>query len=150
MKPTTKGMTPSNEQWLADWQARDNELKGSGDKMNINEVYTSGGTFLRADDLQGNTIKLRIVDVGSHVFNAGQPDEKVQVVLSFDGKDKKLGLNVTNAKALAAQLGPETDDWTGKEIKLFPTITDFDGKEVACIRIVQEAPPEASSDDIPF
>ena len=28
----------TNEEWLASWQKRDNELKGSGDDMNINDV----------------------------------------------------------------------------------------------------------------
>ena len=119
--------------------------------MNINEIYvSSGGSFLRADDLQGSTVKLTISEIGQHTFDEGKPTQKTQVILSFVGKEKKLGLNVTNAKALADRLGPETDAWIGKEIKIYPTTTDFDGKAVACIRVVQEMPPEVEYDKIPF
>ena len=119
--------------------------------MNVNDVYTSGGTFLRAEDLQGKTIPLTIAGIGTHTFNEGHSNEKTQIVLSFEGKEKKLGLNVTNAKVLAALLGDDTDGWIGKQIKLYPTTTDYAGEQVACIRVVQEAPPEAGEfDDIPF
>ena len=118
--------------------------------MNINEVYTSSSNFLRADDLQGKTVSLRVADVGQHIFNKGEKDEKTQIVLSFDGKEKKLGLNVTNAKTIGDLLGPETDNWMGKEIKIYPTTTDFAGEQVACIRVVVPQPPEAEFDSIPF
>ncbi len=143
------GMNRHSE-WLAAWQVRDNELKGSGDDMNINEVYTSGGNFLKAPDLQGSKIELQISDAGTHTFNQGTKEEKTQIVLSFDGKDKKLGLNVTNAKTLAELFGNETDGWIGKKIKIFPTTTDFAGETVACIRIEQPQPAEAEFDSIPF
>jgi hypothetical protein len=118
--------------------------------MNINDVYKSGGDFLTAKDLDGKTIKLQIGDVGTHTFNEGQPDAKTQIVLHFNGTDKRLGLNVTNAKSIAEQLGDDTDRWPGNSIKLYPTKTDFAGNMVDCIRVVEEMPPEADGDDIPF
>jgi len=142
----------TNEEWWADWDKRDREIKleESGDEMNINEVY-AGGSFLKAEDLQGSTVKLTIEGVGTHTFNEGKPDQKTQIVLSFAGKEKKLGLNKTNAQTIAAQLGDETNAWNGKVIKLYPTTTDFGGTEVACIRVVQEMPPEADGlEGIPF
>ena len=139
-----------HSEWLASWHKRDNELKGSGEDMNINDVYTSGGKFLRADDLKGSKIELQISEVGSHTFNQGATDEKTQIVLSFKGKDKKLGLNVTNARTVAQLFGDDTDDWVGKKIKIFPTTTDFAGDKVPCIRIEQEQAPEVKFDDIPF
>ena len=63
--------------------------------MNINDVYQSSSSFLRASDLQGNTIKLVIEAIGTHTFNEGKPDQKTQIVLAFQGKEKKLGLNAT-------------------------------------------------------
>ena len=118
--------------------------------MNVNDVYSSGGSFLRAADLQGKTIPLTIGQVGTHTFNEGHDNEKTQIVLSFEGKEKKLGLNVTNAKTIAGLLGDNTDSWIGKQIKLYPTTTEFGGDQVDCIRVVQEAPPEAEFDEIPF
>jgi len=118
--------------------------------MNINDVYKSSSTFLRSEDLQGKTIRLTIEGVGSHTFNEGQQDQKTQIVLSFVGKEKRLGLNATNARSIASILGEETDTWAGQEIKIYPTTTEFGGKEVPCIRVVEEAPPEADNDAIPF
>jgi hypothetical protein len=118
--------------------------------MNINDVYQSTSTFLRAADLHGSTVKLMIAEVGTHTFDEGTPKAKTQVILGFQGKEKRLGLNATNARAIAEQLGDDTDQWPGKEIKIFPTKTDFGGEMVDCIRIVQEAPPEALHDEIPF
>jgi len=118
--------------------------------MNINDVYQSSSNFLRAADLKGQTIPLTISDIGTHVFNEGKSDQKVQIILTFEGKEKKLGLNATNARTIGALLGDESDNWIGKQIKIYPTKTDFAGEMVDCIRIVQDVPPEATFDDIPF
>ena len=147
----------NNKQWLAEWHKRDREINAEfkhkpkqENDMNMNDVY-GGSSFLKAEDLKGSTVKLTVESVGTHTFNQGEPDEKTQIVVSFVGKEKKLGLNVTNAKAFFGQLGDDTNDWNGKEIKLYPTTTDFAGKEVDCIRVVQELPPEIDMDEsIPF
>ena len=118
--------------------------------MNINDVYQSSSSFLRAADLKGSTVKLTISEIGTHTFNEGRPDQKTQIVLSFQGKEKRLGLNATNARTIGALLGDDTDGWVGKEIKIYPTKTEFGGEMVHCIRIVQDAPPEADYDSIPF
>ena len=118
--------------------------------MKVDDVYTSSSSFLRAPDLKGQTIPLTISEIGTHTFNEGKPDQKVQIVLSFEGKEKKLGLNATNARTIAHLLGDDTDTWLGKQIKIFPTKTEFGGEMVDCIRIFQDAPPEAGYDDIPF
>ena len=118
--------------------------------MNINDVYQSTSNFLRAADLHGSTVRVIISEIGQHTFDEGKPSQKTQVVLSFKDKEKRLGLNMTNARVIADQLGDDTDNWVGKEIKLYPTKTDFGGEQVDCIRIVQEMPPENENDEIPF
>ena len=118
--------------------------------MNINDIYQSSSNFLRAVDLKGQTIPLTISEIGTHVFNEGRPDQKTQIVLSFNGKDKRLGLNATNARTIASLLGDDTDQWIGKQIKIYPTKTEFGGEMVDCIRIYQEPPKEADYDEIPF
>ncbi len=146
----------TNEEWLAAWQVRDDEIKAeelnsSGDiEVNINDVYVSESSWLKTDDLQGKTIPLQIGGVGTHIFNEGKEDEKTQIVLSFNGKEKKLGLNVTNARTVAGLYGNDTDAWVGKEIKLYPTTVEYNSKVVPCIRVVEDMPPEAEFDDIPF
>ena len=119
--------------------------------MKLNEVYTSGGSFLKAEHLMGKTIKVTISEVSVHTFDEGTPKEKKQLVLSFDGKELKLGLNVTNANSIAKILGDDTDMWVGGQIKIYPTTTDFgDKKDVPCIRVIEELPPEADGEGIPF
>ena len=118
--------------------------------MNINDVYQSSSNFLKAVDLKGQTIPLTISEIGTHVFDEGTPKQKTQIVLSFEGKDKKLGLNATNARTIGALLGDDTDGWIGKQIKIYPTKTEFAGQTVDCIRIYEAPPAVAEHDDIPF
>ena len=118
--------------------------------MNINDVYQSTSSFLRAEDLKGQTIPLIISEIGTHVFDEGTPKQKIQIVLHFEGKEKKLGLNVTNARTIAGLLGDDTDGWVGKEIKIYPTKTEFSGQMVDCIRVYEAPPEEAQFDEIPF
>ena len=55
--------------------------------------------------------------------------------------DRKTGNdNRTNARTIAELYGPETNDWRGRHITLFPTTTDFRGASVDCIRVRPEAP----------
>ena len=119
--------------------------------MKLNEVYTGSSNFLKAADLQGRTIRVKISSVGVHEFEEEGKAKKKQLVLSFEGKEKKLGLNVTNATSIAKILGDDTDMWIGGEIKIYPTTTDFgDRKDVPCIRIVEGLPPELTDSEIPF
>ena len=112
--------------------------------MKMNEMYPSSSSFLKADDLKGKKIKLTIDSVRME-----QMDDRMKPVVSFKGTDRELVLNKTNGTTIAAMYGDDTDDWTGKEIKLYPTIVDFGGKSVPAIR-VEEQVEEAMSDDIPF
>ncbi len=56
-------------------------------------------------------------------------------VVKFKGAEKKLALNKTNAKAIIALYGPNTEDWPGKKVVLFKSRTQMGGEEVDCIRI---------------
>lgn len=99
--------------------------------LEINTVYA--GDYLRAADLQGREVTLTISDAGTDTFDDG----KTQVILSFEKTAKRLGLNKTNANTIANDLGYGTDAlrWIGKKITVFPTTTEFQGKNVPCIRI---------------
>lgn len=125
--------------------------------MNINGAFPS--TYLKATDLQGH----RALVTMSHVkFEDIGDDHKP--VLYFQGKDKGLVLNKTNANAITDVVGSEeTDHWHGKAVVLYVTKVDFQGRRVDAIRIdapqagVQPAappPPPATTplnaDDIPF
>lgn len=101
--------------------------------------------FLFAFDLDGREVTVTIEKciAGEIVGEQGRKD-KVPV-LFFVGKKKRLGLNKTNGKTIAAMYGTETNAWAGKAITLFPTTTPFGGEIKECIRIRPMIPTAPSS-----
>lgn len=98
--------------------------------MNINVAFPSD--YLKADDLQGRRALVLI----SHVEMEDIGSEGKKPVLHFQGKDRGLILNKTNAAMLTEICGtPETDMWRGVGVVLYPTKVDYQGKRVPAIRI---------------
>ena len=62
-------------------------------------------------------------------------------ILSFNEAKKKLVLNKTNAKLIAAHHGEESDDWIGKQITLYATQCKFGRDTVDCIRVRGKSSP---------
>lgn len=115
--------------------------------MNINDVYTSSSTFLKAEDLKGRRVD--VVIIGAEERKVGDDNK---IVLSFRDKEKQLVLNITNARIIASLLESyDTSDWIGREITLRPDKTTFQDKLVDCIRVdgVLPGQPEEET-DIPF
>lgn len=96
--------------------------------MNLNQLYPSN--YLKAEDLQGREVTVTIDRVV--VEKLGQ-DEKP--IMYFQGKQKGVVLNKTNATNIGSVYGSETTAWTGKKVTLFPAWVDFQGKSVQAIRI---------------
>lgn len=71
----------------------------------------------------------------------GTSQKERKPLVHFVGKKKPMVLNTTNAKAIAAMYGNNTDDWAGKPISIYATKTTFAGEEVDCIR-VRPTPPK--------
>ena len=125
--------------------------------MRISGAFPS--EFLKAADLQGRAVRVQIDRVEMRDIGG---DHKP--VLYFQGKDKGMVLNKTNANNIAGAYGDDTDDWQGAEVELFEAQVDFQGKTVPAIRIripprapAQRAAPAAPpakpkdfDDDIPF
>lgn len=99
---------------------------------NINDIYKSGGTHLKAEDLKGQEIEATIA---GHKVAKLKDDEPPKVILAFRNSDKTLALNKTNAAVIAVAYGAEVEGWYNKPIILYPTVTDFGGKTVPCIRV---------------
>lgn len=101
--------------------------------MKISQQFPS--KWFRAGDLDGQPHQFRIsrVEVDDLAGNGKQEDRKP--VLYFEGAEKGLGLNKTNAKTISNAFGDETDDWLGNMIELYPTETDYQGERVECIRV---------------
>jgi hypothetical protein len=102
--------------------------------MNINEIYQS--KFLSASDLQGKEPTVTITQVEMEKMNDGE----MKLCIYVNNRPKAIVLNKTNARAIASLYGDETNNWSGKKIKLVSVWTDFQGKPVQAIRIV---PPGA-------
>lgn len=126
--------------------------------MNVNTAFPS--KTLKASDLNGSNVSVTI----SHVEIEKMGSDNKPVVY-FEGKQKGLVLNKTNAKRIVEITGSsETEDWKGYVIVLYPTETEFQGDTVECIRIKKPAqaarptpppkPPaddfQVSDDDVPF
>lgn len=99
----------------------------------LTDLYPS--KYLKAADIKGHT---PIVTIRSCVVEElGQEENKEsKPVLYFEGKDKGMALNVTNANTIALILGSDdTDNWIGKKIKLVVEVVAFKGKATEAIRV---------------
>lgn len=109
----------------------------------INDIYQSNSQWLRASDLQGTKPVVTIEGVEMSEFKERNGTTKQQIVLRFVGKDKKLGLNLTNARRIADLIGSgNTDDWVGYSIKLYSEKVEFNGQMVDAIRIFPDLPEQ--------
>lgn len=111
--------------------------------MRIGDAFPSA--FLKASDLQGRSFVVTI----DTVVTEEMIDGKKKPVVHFQGTDKGLVLNMTNANAMSKAFGSdETDTWKGQSIELFASTTDFMGDVVDCIRVravPDQAPAQAQS-----
>ena len=118
--------------------------------MNINDTFPSTSNFLKKEDLP-KPAKVKIKDVDLMEFDQDGKTQR-KLVLEFEGKEKKLACNKTNARTIAAMLGDETDNWIGKEITLYNDPTVAMGDQIVGGIRVQYMPPATDDldDDIPF
>lgn len=98
--------------------------------VNLNNVYGSN-EWLKASDLQGRDWTLTIADTGMKEFSEG--DRKI--ILNFQGTDKAMVCNFTNASTIANMFGDETEGWVGQTITIYPTRVTFGNKLVDAIRV---------------
>lgn len=128
----------------------------------IDDIYKSNSNFLKAADIKGGkpVVEIESAEVHENTYNG---ETKQQIVLTFVGKEKVLGLNVTNARRIAMLTGTtDFSEWPGYRIKLYVDQTDLDGKTVDCIRIFPDLPEQTNekamaatasteyTDDVPF
>ena len=121
-----------------------NSLKNEG-KMKLDTMFPS--KYLKASDLRGRDVEVTIGNVISEEVGDGH-----KPVVLFQGKDRGLVLNKTNAQTIGDAYGGDTDSWAGKKITLYAAKTQFNGQMVDCIRVrAKNSPPtEEFDDDIPF
>lgn len=99
--------------------------------MNINSAFPS--RFWKTTDLNGEEFQMTIEKVVVETVDDDTHEQKP--VVYFDGHEKGLVLNRTNANAIADILGEETDNWIGHKIIVYPARTNFKGRQVDCLRV---------------
>lgn len=117
--------------------------------MNINDFYQTESKWLKASDLKrdGRPVKAEVTI--DRVELVEFKDNTKKIGIFFQGREKGMVLNKTNAALIAEQHGQDTQQWAGKKIKIYPTTTDFGGERVECLRVEQYV-PEVLDDPIPF
>jgi hypothetical protein len=129
--------------------------------VDINAAFPSH--YIKASDLGD---KQPVVTIDRIEVEPIGRDKEMKPVIYFQGKDKGLVLNKTNAKKIAELTGSkDTDDWAGCQIRLYATETEFSGETVECVRVKSAASatakpvakpkmapidPELQEDEIPF
>jgi len=97
-----------------------------------------GKEFLIGEELNGQDVTLTIKNVLIEELQNAKGKEK-KPVMTFDGTDKKVVMNVTNMKSVAKALkSPYPEDWVGQRITLTPVSGYFFGEQQTVIRIKQD------------
>ena len=113
--------------------------------LNIDQTYQGGGDFLKADDLKKRRVNLTVAAAKLEELKDGS-----KIVLDFEGTEKRLVLNKTNARMCAELLNDRNaGNWIGSTITLRPDKTQLqDGRTVDCIRVDLELPTQIHADSV--
>jgi hypothetical protein len=76
------------------------------------------GRFLKAADLKGKKVTLKIVDVDIEELE-GDDGKKIKGLVSFEGRQKKLIACKTNGLCLREMFGRQIADWIGKRVTIY-------------------------------
>jgi hypothetical protein len=102
--------------------------------MTRDQVFPS--KYLKAADLKGKPHTVTIESAPYVTLNGLDGNETKKIVLHFKNAQKTLPLNATNFDAVCDATGfPDTEDWPGQRIELYPSRTTMGGKALDCIRI---------------
>jgi hypothetical protein len=128
--------------------------------MNINSAFPS--KYLKASDADEGDLILTITKVKIESVGQGQ-QAQTKPVLYFKEVDRGFVCNKTNANLLTKYLGTaDTDEWTGKKIRLVAAEVEYQGEPVMSLRVREikkatrpappgaEPPPMDDDDSVPF
>ena len=118
-----------------------------------------GSKYLGVPDLKGQRPRRTIGKVEVAELKEKDGSTKRKRVLYFEGEDKALVLNKTNAVKLAMAFGKESADWVGARVELYSEMTSLgkEGVRLQPLKTVAKAatpkPPVSDpdlDDEIPF
>ena len=110
--------------------------------MDMNQAFPS--KYVKASDLNGKACTVTIIRVEMAQFEDGGESKPAAY---FHGTAKGLILNKTNTNTIIDMYGPNSDSWIGQPITLRPSVTDFQGRQVACIRVQPNPPHQPAAPD---
>ena len=110
--------------------------------MNLTSTIYTGTNTYSASDLHGGTPRHRIGKVAPVELKEKDGSTKRKFVVYFEGVEKALVLNKTNAQKLAAAFGKDYSKWIGMEVELYAEMTGL-GKEGVRVRPLK---PTGASD----
>jgi hypothetical protein len=82
-----------------------------------------GSKYLSVPDLKGGTLRVKIGKVEPADLREKDGTTKKKLVLFFNGRDKGLVLNKTNALVLADAFGKNLDDWVDQRLDIYSEMT---------------------------
>ena len=133
-------VTPEHLTDLINWF--DNKPADAGDEETIMNIYSTDlFTYLAGDMIGQSTIALTISAVSLENMNSGKGGAQTKPCLHFKERSKLMVLNKTNAKMLAGELGPETDNWIGARVTIAAPVVDAFGKSARSLRVIKVEPP---------
>lgn len=109
--------------------------------MRISDAFPT--KYLKAGDLQGRRHTLTV----SRVVQEEGIDKPI---IYFQGAQKGMAVNKTNAMMISQFLGDETDGWIGRQIELYTAQVLFEGKFVPAIRVSQPMQPMPAHENGPL
>ena len=109
-------------------------------ESDFDDLY--GSKYYSVPDLHGETPRHRIGKVVPAELKEKDGTIKRRYLVYFDGVEKALVLNKTNAQKLAAAYGKNHAKWVGMEVELYAEMTGL-GKEGVRVRPLK---PTGTSD----
>ena len=100
--------------------------------------------YLKAHDLENGEEILTIVSVSMESMRNPKGGADVEKpVVTFEGLERGLILNRTNADIISRLFGKNLDDWRGRSVTLYATKVEVAGETYDVIRVRPQVPTEA-------
>jgi hypothetical protein len=117
--------------------------------VDMSKFAGSESKYLKAADLQGKVVKVKISGVSLLEFEDQESGVKTQKpALGLVGKEKQVVCNATSIGELIQAYGPDSEKWVGKEIRLSTKHYPKFGRDGIVITPLDAAVDP--NDDIPF
>jgi len=107
-----------------------------------------GSRYFAYADLHGETLRCRISKVDLVALREKDGSTKRKFVAYFEGVEKPLVLNKTNATRLAVAFGKDRSKWIGALVELYAEMTGL-GKEGVRLRVLGRPPEDKPERIVP-